>query len=311
MNWLSPAWMTGPLPSRRRCARGHLEMFLGAVGRLDLAAVARETARLPDPDRGLDQLLGQLPGDALTPAKLVVKTPVFDLGPLAIGAQRRFVLTLANSGTRLLYGSIVFVETPWLVFGQSPESTQKVFQFGAIADKIWADAATLALLSDKVFQFMDRADVPIEVAGIRLRAGLKPLEGQIVIESNGGTASVPVRAAVPPIPFPEGVLKGALTPRQVAEKAKAAPKEASAFFENRAVANWYRSNGWYYPVRGPSASGLGAVQQFFEALCLTRPPKVTLSVLALELKGRPGQMIAYTLRVQTEENRPVYRRRRQ
>jgi hypothetical protein len=261
---------------------GHIENFLGGLGRLDLAAGAREAARFPDPDRGLDQLLGRLPGDALAPAKLVVKTPDFDLGPVDIGCERRFVLTLANGGTRLLHGSVTFADAPWLAFGQAPDSPRKVFQFS------------------------DRADIPIEVAGQRLRASLTAIEGQIVIESNGGTATVPVRAAVTPIPFPEGVLQGALTPRQLAVKAKAAPKQAAALFENGTVAGWYRSNGWYYPVRGAAASGLGAVQQFFEALCLTKPPRVTLSAPALELRGRPGETIGCTLRAQTEENRPVF-----
>jgi hypothetical protein len=261
---------------------GHLESFLGGLGRLDLAVAAREAARFPDPDRGLDQLLGRLPSDALTPPKLVVKTPALDLGSLAVGSGRRFVLTLANGGTRLLYGSISFADAPWLVFSQAPDSPTKVFQLS------------------------DRADIPIEVAGARLRAGLKPLEGQIVVESNGGAATVAIRATVPPLPFPDGVLRGALTPRQVAEKAKAAPKQAAAYFESGAVAAWYRSNGWYYPMRGPAASGLGAVQQFFEALCLVKAPKVTLDVTRLDLLGRPGQMLSCTLRAQTDENRPVF-----
>src|SRR5579885_2354763 len=51
---------------------GHVESFLGGLGRVDLAVAAREAARFPDPDRGLDQLLGRLPGDALSPPKLAV-----------------------------------------------------------------------------------------------------------------------------------------------------------------------------------------------------------------------------------------------
>jgi hypothetical protein len=261
---------------------GHLGAFLGALGRVDLADAARGAALYPDPDRGLDQLLGSLPGGALTPPKLIVKTPSFDLGPLAVGAERRLVLTMTNGGTRLLYGSLTIVDTPWLFFGHAPDSPEKVFQI------------------------TDRTDVPIEVAGRRLRASLTPLQGQILISTNGGTDTVAVWATVPPAPFPEGVLKGALTPRQLAEKAKAAPKAAAACFESGAVADWYRANGWLYPVRGPSASGLAAVQQFFEALCLAKSPRVTLDALGLELSGRPGQTVACALRVQTEENRPVF-----
>jgi hypothetical protein len=261
---------------------GHLGAFLGALGRVDLADAARGAARFPDPDRGLDQLLGSLPGGSLTPPKLVVKTSSFDLGSLAVGAERRFVITLTNGGSRLLYGSLSFVDTPWLFFGQAADSPEKVVQF------------------------TDRTDVPIEVAGPRLRAGLKPLNGQILISTNGGTETVTVSATVPPIPFPDGVLKGALTPRQLAEKAKAAPKEAAAAFAGGAVADWYRANGWLYPVRGPGASGLAAVQQFFEALCLAKAPRVTLDPPGLALKGRPGQTIECALCARTEENRPVF-----
>ena len=63
---------------------------------------------------------------------------------------------------------------------------------------------------------------PVHVRGKQLRAGNKPLEGRLVVESNGGTATVIVRAEVPVKPFPDGVLAGARSPRQIAEKAKAA-----------------------------------------------------------------------------------------
>src|SRR5262245_20525774 len=45
--------------ARDLLGRGILEVFLGHLGRLDLAGAAREAARFPDPDRGLDQLLAQ------------------------------------------------------------------------------------------------------------------------------------------------------------------------------------------------------------------------------------------------------------
>ncbi|HKI35974.1 MAG TPA: hypothetical protein VKA46_29225 [Gemmataceae bacterium] len=261
---------------------GHLERFLGGVGRLDLVRAAEEAARFPDRERGLDQLLGQLPGDVLTPGQMVVKTPGISLGTLVPGTDRRFVLTLQNGGMRLLYGSVTVEEAPWLAFADSVTPNEKLFQFDG------------------------RIDVTVQVVGKQLRAGKLPLEGRLIVSSNGGSVSVLVRAEVPVRPFPDGVLKGATTPRQVAEKARALPKDAAVFFENGAVPQWYNSNGWVYPVQGPSASGLGAVQQFFEALGLTRPPKVVLNVPSLNLHGRPGDPVSHILRAQTEENRPVF-----
>jgi hypothetical protein len=261
---------------------GHLERFLGGLGRIDLARAAQDAAHFPDPHRGLDQLLGRFPGDILAAAKLVVKQSIIHLGPLEVGCDRRFVVTLTNAGARLVHGSIGLTAAPWLFFSEAPNAL------------------------DKLFQFHDRADITLEVAGQRLRAGLKPLESSISIESSGGRATITVLADVPPIPFPSGPLQGALTPRQLAEKARTAPKKAGAFFENGAVANWYRSNGWIYPVQGPTAAGRAGVQQFFEALRLTRPPLVTVSPAAVQLTGRPGERVGCILTAETVEDRPVF-----
>ena len=59
-------------------------------------------------------------------------------------------------------------------------------------------------------------------------------------------------------------------------------------------------------MQGPSASGLGAVQQFFEALGLTPAPKVNISDRQLALKGNPGAPMRCVLKVETQEKRPVY-----
>ena len=159
---------------------------------------------------------------------------------------------------------------------------------------------------DKSIQFSHDLRLNVKVVPDRLRAGNKPLEGTLVVETNGGTFTIKVRAEVPVKPFPPGVLGGAKSPRQVAEKAKANPKDAAALFENGDVAAWYKDNGWTYPVQGPSASGIGAVQQFFEALGLTPPPKVGISERKISLKGNPGESLRHSLKVETQEKRPVY-----
>jgi hypothetical protein len=261
---------------------GFFESFLGGLGRADLAQTAHEAARSSDHDRGLDQLLDSLPTGVVEPPRLAVAPLEVSLGTLAVGEERRCELHLENRGMRLLYGSVSCDDCDWLALGDAPGATEKHFQFGS------------------------EAIIPVHVRARRLRAGKKPLEGRLTVESNGGNFAVTVRAEVPIKPFPDGVLKGALTPRQVAEKAKAAPKEAAAFFENGAVAEWYKSNGWVYPVRGPAASGLGAVQQFFEALGLTPPPKVDISARAVTLEAIAGASVRHVLEVKSPEKRPVY-----
>jgi hypothetical protein len=266
--------------ARELLQQGHLEAFLRGLGRNDLARAAREAARFPDRDRGLDQLLAQLPADVLDDPKLRADPLAVNLGIVPVGEDREFPLRLENQGMRLLYGSVSSTE-PWLELGRA----------GA---------------SEKHFQFGHETVLPVRVRGSRLRAGNRPLEAQLLVESNGGTATVAVRAEVPVRPFPAGALGGARSPRQVAEKAKADPKAAAPLFEDGSVAGWYKTNGWTYPVQGPSASGLGAVQQFFEALGLTPPPRVDVSDRKIVLEGNVGDPLRHKLKVSSEERRPVY-----
>src|SRR5262249_8024951 len=85
--------------------RGYLEGFLGGLGRGALAAAARAAARESDPDRGLDDLLAQLPGQARLPPLLKVQPLALNLGLLPCGTDRHFVLHLENLGMGLLQGT--------------------------------------------------------------------------------------------------------------------------------------------------------------------------------------------------------------
>jgi hypothetical protein len=261
---------------------GDLANFLAGLGRADLARAAREAARESDKDRALDQLLGQLPANTIEPAKLHVATLQLNVGQLSVGNDHRSELRLANQGMRMLSGTIAVEDGAWLTLGEGGGSPRKVFQF------------------------LSTTTIPVQIRGKLLRAAAKPIQGRLAIETNGGSAVVVVVADVPVKPFVEGVLAGAITPRQVAEKAKRAPKEAAPLFESGAVARWYIQNGWTYPVQGPSASGLGAVQQYFEALGLTHPPKVEVRESSLSFEARPGGSVHHTLDVSAVEKRPVF-----
>jgi hypothetical protein len=262
--------------------QGYLEGFLSGIGRTDLAQAARTAANFPDPDRGLDEFLAKLPSTALQPPRLHVMPLEVNLGTLSIGGQRRFALRLQNQGMRLLYGSVTCENTPWLAVGEPPGGPEKMFHF------------------------RDEHLVPVLVCADRLRASPQPLEGRLAVSCNGGNFTVVVHASVPVKPFPEGALAGATSPRQLARQAKQAPKEAAALFQTGKVAEWYRSNGWTYPIQGPSASGLGAVQQFFEALGLVVPPTVEINTQSVNFLGNPGDRVEYTLEVKARESRPVY-----
>jgi hypothetical protein len=262
--------------------RGYLENFLSGLGRADLAVAARAVAQCPDLDQGLDQFLDRLPSQVLEPPRLLVLPSDLNLGQLRVGQDEELEVRVVNQGMRLLQGTIRCRNSFWLSLGQAPGQQRKLFETrGEVA-------------------------IPLRVRGNQLRAGIKPLVGELCIESNGGDAVVRVRALVPVIPFPEGVLAGAITPRQIAERAKRGLREAADLFEQGAVARWYLQNGWAYPVRGPTATGLAAVQQFFEALALTTPPKVRISTTHVNLAGGVGDRLEHVLKVKTSEDRPVY-----
>src|SRR5207302_324227 len=150
-------------------------------------------------------------------------------------------LHLENQGMRLLYGKVMAIDTPWLSLGEGKG------------------------IAEKIFQFTHETKLTVHVKGDKLRASSKPIEGKLSVDSNGGPpVQITVRCQVPVKPFPGGgPLAGARTPRQIAEKAKGNAKEAAVLFEKGQVADWYKSDGWTYPVQGPTAGGIGAVQQFF------------------------------------------------
>jgi hypothetical protein len=269
--------------SRDLLRHGVFTSFLAGLGRADLSVAARQAAAFPDRDRGLDQLLGRLPSQVLQPPRLAVEPGQLNLGAMRVGQDGRFDLRLANQGMGLLHGTISCTSCAWLSLGDPSAGNRK-----------------------KLFQFLHDATVSVNVCGKSLRAGNRPQEGKIVIDSSGGQFVVVVTVDVPVQPFPEGVLSGAVTPRQIAEKARKYPKEAAAQFARGAVAKWYENNGWVYPVTEPSASGVAAVQQFFEALGLTTPPKVGVNVAEVRLEGRGGEIARSSVQVVSPEKRPVY-----
>lgn len=266
--------------ARQLLQQGFLAGFLGNLGRIDLAQAAREAAKNTDRDRGLDQLLQRLPSTVLTPAKLLVEPTHVNLGERRPGHDARLELQLRNQGMGLITGTVSCEDAPWLGVGDAGGKR-------------------------KFFQVRHEAIIPLIIKGKMLRAGNQPLTARVLIDSSSGPISVTVSVDVPVTPFGEGVLAGARTPRQVAEKAMKNPKAAAPLFANGAVARWYATNGWIYPVSDPSVMGLAAVQQFFEALGITRVPKVAVNVADIRMQGRGGDSVRARFEVSAQEPKPV------
>ena len=193
--------------------QGFFASFLGGLGRADLARAAQEAAKFPDADRGLDQLLEALPTQVLQAPKVKVEPSVISLGLLPMGTDRTLELHLSNQGMRLAYGSVVS-DCKWLSLGEGPERRAS---FSSSAPRRSSRSTCAA----------------------RFCAGNQPLEGHLVVDSNGGTTTVTVRADVPITPFTEGALAGSFTPAANRGKGPRHPKEAAALFEKGLVAKWF------------------------------------------------------------------------
>lgn len=275
--------------ARSLLAEGIWPTFFAAIGRLDLMAAAKQAAKEPDQDVGLSQLLERFPADAnvLRPPKLALPAAQEDLGTLEPGKDHKFEVRITNQGMLVLHGTVM-TDCDWLAFGDRNSSS-----------------------TSKMFQTRNIFTLPVRVLGHKIRAGRKPIEGKIVIDTNGGSIALTVRANVPVREFPKGqyandVLAGAKSPHELAVKAKANPQEAAVLFEQGAVKAWYASNGWTYPIQGTEGTGKGAVQQFFEALGLTKPPKLEISTGRILCKGRPGKKLNKQVIISTKESRAVY-----
>ncbi|MSR31758.1 MAG: hypothetical protein EXR99_09660 [Gemmataceae bacterium] len=262
--------------------KGEFVNFFSSIGRLDLAMAARSAKEFPAADQGLDKLLDRMPVSNLGEAQLVTDTETLNLGLLRVGQKFKSSVKLRNKGRRLLFGTVTLEGLPWLSLSQDKARPRSRFQLIA------------------------EAPLPLYTLGDQLRSSDKPLEGKLILETNGGSKVIVVRADVPVRPFMTGALAGARSPREVAEKSKANAREAGALFESGAVERWYKDNGWKYPVPGPAASGLASVQQFFEALGLARAPKVEIDSSFLTFDLSHAAPAAQYLAVSSPEKKPVY-----
>ncbi|MFN4258426.1 MAG: hypothetical protein ACK4RK_03960 [Gemmataceae bacterium] len=296
--------------SKTLLADGIWAVYLGAMGRLDLAAAARQAAQNPDTDRGLSEFLAKLPADA---EFLRRPQPAFECGAVNLGqlmpkVDVLFQVAVRNEGMLLLHG-VCSATCDWLLFGDwvasAGTSSVRVTAYDPRLDgeRAWAP--------EKRFQTRTGGTIPVRVVGDKLRAGLKPLTAEIILDTNGGMIALPVQAHVPIRPFPRGahannVLAGVVSPRELAVKARQHPREAGLLFEQGAIKAWYASNGWTYPIEGRDGSGVAAVQQFFEVLGLTQPPRLEIDHDSLTFTGKIGERLTALIRVCTPDGKPVY-----
>lgn len=231
---------------------GAFKQFLIAGGRLDLAKAAAEACSNPDPDVALDTFLVKLPVTGLPAPRLELEPRKFLLGTMRTGETLETEFRVLNLGKGLLLGTVAVADgAEWLRLEGAVAGTVHL--------KIVHDQRRTLHVSTKNLQ------APREYGA------------HLTLITNGGIVEVPVRLTVAALPFPKPPYQGAGTPRDLAVRMRSNPKPAVALLESGEVNRWFQANGWPYPVNGPPAQGMAAVQQFFESMGLARPPSLKLS----------------------------------
>jgi len=261
--------------------RGDLGRYLGRLGRADLARAAEEARRQPDPDIALYNFLNQLPASREQGPHLDLQPRRIVLNQLKAGVQHQFHLTVANEGKGLLQGKLTVSDgREWIKVTGGDETR-----------------AGIKTLRDQ--QVVLRLDTRALVGG-------QTYSGKLTVITNGGIAEVPIRLDLQAVPFPQPPYKGAGTPRELAQRMLSNPKPAVPLLESGDVARWFAANGWNYPVPGDSAKGVGAVQQFFECLGLSKPPPLQLSNYELRLQCVASQPAGGQVTLRTPSRKWVY-----
>jgi hypothetical protein len=266
--------------ARELLRRGEFTRFLTRAGRADLARAAQEAQSQGDPDIALFNFVRALPANPAQQPRLDISPRRMALGTMKIGESKQAKLTVSNTGQGVLQGKVAVTEGGnWL----------------KIAD---GDGTSCPVHSN-----WDQV-VPLRVQ----TAGLVPqaYSGRLTVITNGGIAEVPVRLEVAAVPFAQGQLKGAASPRQMAEKMRKHPKAAAPLLINGEIARWFAANGWAYPVAGQPAPGVAAVQQFFECMGLSKPPPLQLSAQVLSFQAVRPQALYGQVTLRTPAKKWVY-----
>jgi hypothetical protein len=262
--------------------KGAFARFLSSIGRQDLARAAQETQAQSDADIALHNFVSCLPVHQVQGPRLDLSPRRINLGALRAGETRQVRLTVMNQGNGLLQGKLSVSEGgEWLRLAEADGKGQ------------------CALKTAREQQIMLQVDTHGLAAPCAYSA-------KLTVITNGGIAEVPIRMDVGSHPFPRPPFVGVGSPREMAERMRTQPKPAVALLENGDVQRWFALNGWTYPVEGPPAKGVAAVQQFFEGMGLSKPPPLALSESDVRICCVPPEVVRGQISLRTPVKKWVY-----
>ena len=261
---------------------GNFAQFLAGAGRFDLVHAAQKAQAHADPDLGLHFFVTNLPATRVEGPRLDLSPRRLALGALPAGEQRNVQLTISNRGKGLLHGTLtVATGGRWL---RLPGSNSE-------------GPLTLKTTHEQ--------KVPLHVDARHLTASQTYL-AKLTVITNGGIVELPVSLDVAAVPFRKPPFESVSHPRALAERMRTDPKTAWPLLESGEVADWFAANGWTYPAQGPVAKGIAAVQQFFEAMGLAKPPALALSETELHFTCVYPQTVHGRVTLRTASRKWVY-----
>jgi hypothetical protein len=262
--------------------QGVFRHFLTTAGRMDLARVAQEAQTHPDADVALDTFLNSLPASVTARPRLDLNPRRLVLGTLRAGETRQLRLTVANQGKGLLHGTLSVVEGgKWLRLAEGTGNGQCLLK---------------TTREQQIALQVDTRNLP----------AAQTYSAKLTVVTNGGIIEVPVRLDLAAHLFPRPPFQGVGSPRDLAERMRAQPKAAVPALASGEVARWFAANGWTYPVQGPTAKGVAAVQQFFEGMGLSKPPPLHLSEGEVRFTCLPPEVARGQVTLHTTAKKWVY-----
>ncbi len=262
--------------------RGTFAHFFASCGRADLARAAEEARTQPNHDIGLSRFVSALPGARQQVPRLDLQPRRVLVGKLMVGETKQVQLTITNQGQGILQGTVTVAEgQDWLSLAggkpvhESPVTTPK-------QQVLTLHVQTRGLASGQNYK------------------------AKLTVVTNGGVVEVPLSLDVVAQPFSKPPFQGVRTQRELAERMRTQPKAGVPLLESGDVQRWFTVNGWTYPVSGPEMKGVAAVQQFFEALGLSKPPPLQLSQSEIHLRCRYPSGVSHQLTLQTGAKKWVY-----
>ena len=193
--------------ARDLLAKDAFRQFFIAMGRHDLVRLAQEVMQQTNPDIRLSRFVDGLPVVRANAPKLDFQPRRFTLGRLPAGDLREIELVLVNQGRGTLQGTVTVNEGgDWLSF---PESTEG---------------------NPVRVQTAKEQRVRLVINASKLKSA-QSYVGQLMVVTSGGVAEVPVRFDLVARPFAKAPFQGVRTPRELAEKMRAHPKQAGPMLE--------------------------------------------------------------------------------